>query len=89
MKLSQAAVVAIAILTVPTDASAFSGIELYQRCQAKKNNISDLACITYIRGFVDGMIMGVATAENFRGTYCPPKDGIPAEQARLIIEKFF
>jgi Rap1a immunity proteins len=69
-------------------AHALTGTQLYQECLDKSKGFQDLACLSYVRGFVDGMFMGGAVAAQFAGQYCPPKDGIDAIQARLIIEKY-
>ena len=77
------------LLVLPTTvASALSGAELYQKCSQKRRNVSDISCIAYVRGFVDGMMIGTILGKEKRMVYCPPTDGLAVDQARLIIEKY-
>jgi hypothetical protein len=66
-------------------AHAFTGAQLYQECtKAPKNSMEDLACISYLRGFIDGMVMARAGGAGF----CPPQHGILVDQGRQIAEKY-
>ena len=66
-------------------AHAFTGTELYQDCaSAQKNSMEDLACISYVRGFIDGMVMARVGGKGF----CPPERGILVDQGRRIAEKY-
>jgi hypothetical protein len=80
---------AIAILAgligfAASNANALSGLELYRTCHAR-----DVACMAYIRGVLDGMQAGDALAKQNPPLYCPPHEGIPADQGKLVIEKYF
>lgn len=69
-------------------ASAYSGAELYQSCSnGDAGSADNLACAAYVRGFVDGMIMGYTAHGTVRG-YCPPVSGISVTTGRAIIEKY-
>ena len=69
------------------DASALSGGDLYKFCLASsKASEQETACLSYIRGFVDGMLMGVASEKY--SAYCPPNSGVPMQQALLIVERY-
>jgi hypothetical protein len=46
------------LLFASTHAMALSGTELYQSCAGKKLGMGDIACIAYVHGFVDGMLVG-------------------------------
>jgi hypothetical protein len=71
-----------------SDVQALTGTQLYQECLDKGNGMSEVACLAYVRGFVDGMFMGTTVTKKFAGQYCPPKEGTDAIQARLIVEKY-
>jgi hypothetical protein len=81
---------AIVVLAVTgfaaSNANALSGLELYRTCNTKP---LEIACMAYIRGVLDGMQAGRALAKENPPLYCPPPQGTPADQARLIIEKYF
>ncbi|HEX4111876.1 MAG TPA: Rap1a/Tai family immunity protein [Stellaceae bacterium] len=70
----------------PHDAAALTGKELYQSCSTQKAS-SELTCIAYVHGFIDGMIMGYTAHGTSRG-YCPPVTGISVARGRSIIEKW-
>jgi hypothetical protein len=77
----------VAVLTalVCSEANAFTGTELYRSCQ---KGAADLSCVAYVRGFVDGMVIGKVFGLIKPAMFCPPNDGILLEQGRLIVEKF-
>jgi Rap1a immunity proteins len=54
--------------------------ELLQRCSAHPGSAEDVACLTWIEGFVDGIALG-QSGKN----WCFPEGG-SVGQARLIIE---
>ena len=64
-------------------AAATTGKELYAACKA--DGARKVECDAYIRGFVDGMIMGYTAHGTVRG-YCPPVTGIPPARGRAIVE---
>jgi hypothetical protein len=69
-------------------ATAYSGKELYRSCAAKNATRAEVeGCTAYVRGFVDGMIMGYTAHGTVRG-YCPPVTGVSVAKGRAIIEKF-
>lgn len=74
-------------LVAITQASALTGAQLYQFCvEAPKRSLGDTACATYVRGFIDGLVMGaLAVSEGHK--ICIPADGISVTQGRLILEK--
>jgi Rap1a immunity proteins len=82
----EAIVVASLIGFSISNANALSGLELYRACHAKD---LDAACMAYIRGVLDGVSAGRALATQNPPIYCPPQEGIPADQGKLIIEKCF
>jgi Rap1a immunity proteins len=84
-------VIAVIALFVATGALAevgFNGTQLYETCRAKKYGPGDIACTGYVRGFIDAMLIGTLSATMPGPKYCPPKEGLDATQARLIIEKY-
>jgi hypothetical protein len=77
----------LAILSA-TNAEALTGSDLYQECLDKSRGIEEIGCLSYVRGFVDGIFSGVAI-ERLAIGFCPPKEeGLDATQARLIVEKY-
>ena len=72
------------LLLVANPAHALTGLELYQSCIGAKDGAPDIACLSYVRGFIDGMAFGGPAGPYF----CPPKDGIAADQGRLVAEKY-
>src|SRR4051812_24617196 len=76
--------VAVVIALACSEANAFTGTELYRSCQSP----TDLSCTAYVRGFVDGMVIGKVVGLTKLPMFCPPNDGILLEQGRLIVEKF-
>jgi hypothetical protein len=89
MKWASAASVAFVLALVSLQqARALTGTQLYQNCQDKKRGLGDLLCIAYVRGLVDGMVVGRAMGMHYATEYCPPEKGISADQARLIVEKY-
>lgn len=82
-----AAVIGILAL-IPTNASALTGVELYQYCaESKRVSAQEAVCLAYIRGFIDGMTLQQgADLKGFK--VCLPNDGVMPEQGRLIFEKF-
>jgi hypothetical protein len=93
-----AGLVAVMVLTVPCAASAqgFTGVELYKTCNGVDGlPRDDVICLAYIRGFVDGMSVGVDLAQSVaakgrRTCFPTPSEGkqIDPTQAELIIKKF-
>ena|ERR1700712_176412 len=79
---------AVLVVLPATDATALSGAELYRKCSQKNRKVSDISCIAYVRGFVDGMMIGTILGTETRTVYCPPTDGLAVDQARLVIEKY-
>jgi hypothetical protein len=69
-----------------SEASAFSGADLYEFCTEGKGSDQDLSCVSYVHGFIDGMIVGNAARKG--EWFCPPSAGISVEQGRLIAEKY-
>jgi len=64
-----------------------TALDLYRNCQSQESALK-LACITYIRGLLDGLQAGNAIAKR-PGIFCPPiQKGIPTDQGQLIIEKY-
>ena len=75
--------IAICLLLAATPAHALTGVQLYRNCiEAKQNSVQDLSCISYVRGFIDGMAMGG------KGHFCPPDIGISTDRGRLVAEKY-
>ncbi|HVA12647.1 MAG TPA: Rap1a/Tai family immunity protein, partial [Stellaceae bacterium] len=61
------------------------GVQLYNFClKNDSQNVGNLTCTSYIRGFIDGMIMGTVAD----GKFCLPESGVSEEQGRLIAEKY-
>jgi Rap1a immunity proteins len=79
---------ALMMFLATSHARALTGTQLYQECLIKDHGPMDIACQSYIRGFVDGSVTATVIERDFAGQYCPPKDGIDAIQARLIVEKY-
>jgi len=50
---------------------------------------ADISCPAYIRGFLDGMLIGRYLGKEAPTKYCPPKEGVALEQGRLVIERYF
>ena len=71
-----------------TQASAFTGSDLYLACQDKEHSSAGLSCVAYVRGFLDGIATGNVFGQKFSKDYCPPKHGIALVQGRLIVEKY-
>jgi hypothetical protein len=77
----------IPALVAPDPANAMKGAQLYEWCFDSKESFAKATCTTYVRGFVDGIVMGIVGA--IRGDkVCIPKDGISIEQAKLILKKY-
>ncbi len=68
-------------------ATAFTGTNLYEACMKEPNSAGDLFCTSYVRGFIDGMLLG-DTAAGVGTRYCGPREGIGVVQGRLIVEKY-
>lgn len=81
-----AAYTAFLLVLSVSRASALSGLELHQYCHEKDQEI---ACVAYIRGLLDGMQAGAVLAKASPPLYCPPHGGIPTDQGRLIVDKYF
>jgi hypothetical protein len=85
MKPSVAAFALAALL--PTQAMALTGSDLYRMCvEEAKNSVGDAACNSYVRGFIDGLMITTFMA-NRGEKFCVPNDGIALNQARLMLEK--
>jgi hypothetical protein len=79
MKLARLAL-SIALLAITVSpATAVTGSQLYDLCSAQDQ--SEMSCEVYIRGFVDGIMVGHLAGNKF----CPPDDGISGTQAKLVI----
>jgi Rap1a immunity proteins len=76
-----------ALLVLPLEASALTGVELLRFCRQEKTTRGNLACVTYTRGFIDGFV-SATIASNKNARACIPSDGVSADQGRLIIEKY-
>jgi hypothetical protein len=57
MKYAVALITCLAVQSLP--ANALSGSELYQYCMEKKPSTGDAMCLAYVRGFIDGITMGL------------------------------
>ena len=66
-------------------ANALTGTQLYELCAGNSGSTGNTACLAYARGFSEGFLLGTAFTPNI---YCAPDDGVSAEQARLIIQKY-
>lgn len=76
---------AVALLISPlARADDYTALKLYKSCHDPRGSPGFLACVGYIHGLLDGMIAGKVAGKE----YCPPKDGVGVDEARLIIEKF-
>lgn len=64
---------------------ATTGKELFQSCLAGNKSAGTQFCSDYVRGFIDGMIMGYTARATVRG-YCPPATGVSVARGRAIIE---
>lgn len=53
----------------------------------QKLSTEDLICGFYVRGFIDGLMIGMS-AQRLGPVICPPNEGISADQGRLIAEKY-
>jgi hypothetical protein len=70
-----------------TRANALTGAQLYEACvEAPKDSTASATCNIYVRGFIDGLVMGALEAADGR-KFCPPEDGISVEQGRVLLEK--
>ena len=85
---SAAFVVGFAAASAITDARALSGTELYKACRQRDLSAGGISCIAYVRGFVDGMTLGHVMGKTAPTLYCPPRDGIAADQGRIIVKKY-
>ena len=76
-------VLLVAILSlIPAASYALTGVDLYHNCSSEEGSLEDVECTFYIKGFVDGVMVGSVP-------FCPPNNGIIDEmQARLIIDKY-
>jgi len=84
----RALLVAVIFSLAASEAHALKGAELYELCiSSDKGSFQDLSCLSYVRGFVDGIIMGKAAGE-LGSRFCAPAGGISAQQGRLIAEKY-
>lgn len=84
----RAASLAILVITMaifPLKAKAFTGEELSGACATNDRAINEAACVSYVRGFMDGMLFGTAYQKARPNSYCPPNDGISLIQARSVI----
>jgi hypothetical protein len=68
-----------------SQANAFTGTDLYNLCSEKR---IEGYCLSYVRGFMDGMTLGRAAGQRGPGIYCPPNEGMSVDQTRLIVEKY-
>lgn len=78
------ALIAVAAGNPPSAGYALTGAELNQACLA-----TTTACIFYLRGFVDGIAIGSATARPGDRLFCQPSAGLAVEQAKIVVEKLF
>jgi hypothetical protein len=75
-------ILAAILSLIPTASYALTGFDLYHICSSEEGSLEDVECVFYIKGFVDGVMVGSVP-------FCPPNDGIIDEmQARLIVEKY-
>lgn len=75
------------LVTIPWSPTlAFQGTDLYSLCNTPSDPSLELACISYVRGVMDGLV--VANEAGKRGImFCPPQ-GYTIEQGRVVIQKF-
>jgi Rap1a immunity proteins len=89
MSCAVAAFVAVILASSMAPAVAVTGTQLYESCQGKARGAAlDLSCAAYVRGLVEGLQLGRHLGMHAPKLYCPPKDGLDPQQARLIIEKY-
>jgi hypothetical protein len=74
-------ILAAILSLIPAASYALTGEDLHNKCSSKEGSMEDVECTFYIKGFMDGGMLGSIL-------FCPPKDGIDDTQARLIIEKY-
>ena len=79
-----AAITLASLANVP-QANALNTDELVRFCKGQVGlqvkDAAEASCGGYIRGFVDGLIMGTVAS----GAYCPPENGLDADRARDIV----
>jgi hypothetical protein len=66
-------------------AASFTGVELSDLC-FRKGIDGQLACTSYVRGFVDGVVFEGLMAGN-TPKFCPPQT-LSAKELRLIVETY-
>jgi hypothetical protein len=89
MRMILAIVGVLSLCSLPEAHAGFSGRNLYDACNRVKNGnrTDEAACITYIRGFLDGFSLSqVRSQRGFRA--CPPEKPITPARAELILRKF-
>jgi len=81
-------IILIGTLLSPSTASAdaLTATKLFQYCSDQEGSFGDIACLAYVQGFTEGLIIGKQLPKNGL-TFCPPKD-LTVLQGRLIIEKW-
>jgi Rap1a immunity proteins len=89
--LKRSLLIAAILASVSVEAHAtLSGLDLYEVCVSNaKNRGANESCDIYMQGFIDGIVTGTALARDSPPRFCPPSQGIPLTQGRLIAEKFF
>ncbi len=68
-------------------AEVLGGSQLRQLCNGSRGSIEDVACFTYIQGFVEGAETHEVSKPKDRKPWCLP-DEATVSQARLVVEKY-
>ena len=77
-------------IAISNYALAFDGMQLRQACDSNRNTAGGVSCIAFVRGISEGLQMGLALSHKLQEhvIYCPPTNGVSAEQVRLIVGKY-
>jgi hypothetical protein len=87
VKYASPALAFLLMASISVPATALTGTQLYKSCLTTTGP-GAVMCTVYVRGFVDGFLMGKLVGQENPPLYCPPDAGVDAQQARLIVRKF-
>ena len=89
MRYSRIAVVLLSVFAAPCSARALTGQDLYNWCITPKNAAEDNICLSYVRGFIDGWVLGDGISNEFPNIkICLPNEGLPVERGRSLLETY-
>jgi hypothetical protein len=89
MRCLRVAIVLLSLFGAAGSARALTGQDLYDWCITPKDTADDNICLSYVRGFIDGWVLGQGISTQFPNVkICLPDEGFPVERGRDLLEKY-